>query len=264
MFPDINQKRLKKMLDIYLRSKPAFLAIIRVQEAILFNSFLSYRRPVLDFGCGDGFFSHVSLINSSQRIDVGLETNEQRANSARQTGIYKKIQTYDGKIIPFADKTFSIIISNSVLEHIVDIDISLNEIYRVLDTNGKFFVTVMVKRYEKNLLGVSLFGTLYKHWMRKKAYHVHLFSEPEWSKHFQKAGFKIIGKKGYLSRRNTRMLDVLQYLSAPAIVTQRIAPNVSKLYCQVMNLCLRNFLQKRITEDYKENAFSSYLYILTK
>lgn len=251
-------------LRLYLDNKPTFLAIIRAKEASLFNSLLPYRTPVLDFGCGDGFFRKVSLGNSTQIIDIGLEIDQERAQQARQSGIYKNVVVYNGKRIPFPGGTFATVVSNSVLEHIDDLENSIKEVYRVLKNRGTFYVSMMLSDYEDNLLGTRLLGGLYKKWMRKKAYHKHTLSINRWNKYFKKYGFVVEKRMEYLTKDNTRLLDGLQYLSIPAILMQRRLPVLSKLYCRLMRLFLENFLKRALIGEVSTNSCSACFYVLKK
>lgn len=255
---------LDKILKIYLENKPTFLAIIRAKEATIFNCLLPYKGKVLDFGCGDGFFTKTSLLDSNQKINVGLETDYKRAHMAEEKLIYQKVVLYNGKKIPFKNKEFSLVLSNSVLEHIKDIESSLREIYRILKKGGKFYVSVMVKDYEDNLLGTFFLSKLYKLWMKKRAYHENLLSKKEWEKLFFKTGFKLENKVGYLNRTNTQFLDLIQYLSIPTILTQKIFPFLSLSYCQMMKIVFYREIYKRITQEKKDSPYSSYFYILKK
>ena len=122
-----------------------FHSFIRPQEAMLFQKYLRYiKPPVLDFGCGDGFFAET--VFGKGKIDVGLDLLNSRANEAESKKIYKKISYYDGSTIPYPTHYFQTVISNCVLEHIIEINKSLNEIHRVLKPNGYFLTTVMTER----------------------------------------------------------------------------------------------------------------------
>ena len=260
----INHSYFDKALRVYLDNKPTFLAFIRPKEASFFNALLPYKEPVMDFGCGDGFFRFVSNLGSAQKFDIGLEVNRERARIARKAGVYKKVVTYDGKQIPFQDEKFFTIVSNSVMEHIVDVDNSIREIYRVLAKDGSFYVSVMADQYEENLLGTILLGVLYRKWMRKKAYHFSLLSQYEWEKKFQEVGFKIQQRVGYMSRKNTRFLDLMQYLSIPAIILSTRFPFGSRLYYRTMGLLLNRFIKHNILSEKNSGNCSAYFYILTK
>lgn len=257
-------KNLDKILRKYLDERPTFLSVIRAREASLFNSFLPYASKVLDFGCGDGFFTGISLIGCEQKLDIGLETNSERAIKARKLSIYKEVLVYDGRKIPLNNNSISIVISNSVMEHLSDVETALLEIHRILKRGGIFYVSVMTDRYENNLLGKVFLGDIYLKWMRKRAYHKNLLSKNEWENLFIKNGFKIKSSYAYLDRQSTRLLDLLQYLSIPGILTQNNVAFLSKIYFRLMRFIFEEIIKKRIKSELHNQNCSAYFFVLVK
>lgn len=260
---NFDKQKLVKMLALYLNNKPIFLAIIRVKEAVLFNSYLPYQFPIMDFGCGDGFFRKVSLTGIKQSIDVGLETDPKRAKLAKKSGIYSKVLTYNGKKIPTDDETFNIVLSNSVLEHVDNLKASLNEIYRVLKKGGRCYISVMLCDYENNLLGTQIIGRSYIKWMNHKAYHRNLLSLDQWKEYFIEAGFQVKKNICYLDKKNTMILDFLQYLSIPIIISQHNLPWLSKILCRISEMLFGNLIKRIIMNDSNKSC-SACFFILTK
>jgi len=205
----------------YLENRPAFMALIRPQEAYLFQKFKKYiKRKILDFGCGDGFFAQVTF--GKNFVDVGLDIKNERTLRIVNKKIYKKVVIYDGKKIPFKDNYFQTVISNCVLEHLPELEISLKGINRVLKKNGYFLTTVMTKRWSDFMLGKKLFGKIYVSFMNKKQEHFNLLKVSEWEKLFRKNGFEVIEKVGYLSKNNSQLLDLVHYFSIPSLLTYKI------------------------------------------
>ena len=205
----------------YLEGRPMFLSIIRSKEASLFQKHKKYiKRPVLDFGCGDGFFAET--VFGKNKITVGLDLTESRARVAEEEKIYKKIAYYDGRKIPFPGHYFSTVISNCVLEHVPPLDKTLSEIRRVLAPGGSFFASVMTSRWEDFLVGQKIFGEAYLKFMRKTQEHYNLLSKDGWIKKFKKAGFRQIKITGYLTKKQSAWLDVLHYLSLPSLLIYKL------------------------------------------
>ena len=216
-------------LKEYLRERPLFLALIRAKEAQLYQKYIPLKKPVLDVGCGDGFFVKVTFgqgrtLSGSDpnQIDVGLDLEDSRINEAKKAGIYKKLVTFDGKHLRFPDNSFSTVISNCVLEHVQDLGLLAAEVHRVLKPNGLFLTTVAAKPWEDNLFGAILFGTWYQDWMRKKQIHLNLFTKQQWDKLFTKLGFEIEDSFGYLSPQACRLIDLSHYLSAPNLISYKL------------------------------------------
>lgn len=89
---------------------------------------------VLDVGCGlrpyETFFSHAKYTG----IDV--------AESGRLAEGKKIDFEFDGVNIPFKDNSYDIVICTEVLEHAIQPEGLLKEITRVLDSEGRLFLTV--------------------------------------------------------------------------------------------------------------------------
>lgn len=214
--PDF-QCYLDRFIDEYLRNRPPFFALIRPQEAAIFASLRSLvERPVLDFGCGDGFFARVAF--GAARIDVGLDLTESRAEEALESGAYRELTTYDGKTIPYPDGSFASVVSNSVLEHVAQLRSNVDEIYRVLTPGGRFLTSVMTDRWEEHLFGAKALGRRYREFMRKKQVHHNLLSLGNWDEVFENAGFEVEREVGYLSPRTSTYMDLMHYLSAPSLL----------------------------------------------
>ena len=204
---------MRKFLEKYLAHRPLFLSLIRAKEAWLWQKYLPLKKPVLDLGCGDGFFAKVAF----GQLDVGLDVKDSRIDEV-VSSTYKKIVIYDGHKIPLKTHSVNTVVSNCVLEHIENLDEVLGEIYRVLKPGGRFLTTVMAKPWEENLAGSLLMGNSYKAWMRKKQVHFNLLDSGEWKGEFKKAGFKIREEIGYLSPAACRLIDICHYLSLPSLV----------------------------------------------
>ncbi len=198
-------------LNTYLQKRPLFLSLIRAKEAELFTRFMPYRKPVLDIGCGDGFFAQTVFI----AVSIGLDIPGSRMKELKNVGIYKKLVEYDGSKIPFSNNTFPTIISNCVFEHIEDVGRVLAEIYRVLRPGGTFVVSVMAKPWEEHLFGSIFLGNSYKQYMQKKQVHVHLYTSNQWKEVCTRAGFQIKKCIGYLSPQACMWIDIAHYLSIP-------------------------------------------------
>lgn len=211
-------------LKAYLCERPLFLSLLRAKEAALYQKYLPLKHPILDFGCGDGFFAKVAFGHHrlTRIIDVGLDIKESRMEEARKLNIYKKIIVYDGKRIPFPNEYFSTVISNCVLEHVPDLNLVLNEISRVLKPGGLFITTVATKNWEEYLLGNIFFGDLYKKWMRRKQQHFNLLRDEVWTDVFTKRRFTIEEKTGYLNKKAVQLIDLFHYLSLSSLLTYRL------------------------------------------
>ena len=95
-----------------------------------FDHVLSSESLVLDFGCGDGYMVSAYRAAGYQAVgaDVHLEyPNEWLKLISAESGTYR---------LPFPSNSFDFLCSNSVLEHVEDLDAALAEMYRVLRPGG--------------------------------------------------------------------------------------------------------------------------------
>ncbi len=204
-------------LRLYARERPFFLSVLRAKEASLYQQFLPLRHPILDVGCGDGFFARVTF--GKRKIDVGLDMGDSRISQAKKSDAYKSVVTYDGYTIPFPNRSFQTVVINSVLEHVDDLPRIIDEAHRVLVPGGTCLTTVMAAPWEQYLFGTKVLGDWYRRWMRKKQVHVNLLSSAEWSAAFRRSGFRVATVLPYLSANAGALLDVLHYVSLPNLLS---------------------------------------------
>ncbi|QQS39012.1 class I SAM-dependent methyltransferase [Candidatus Woesebacteria bacterium] len=207
---------------IYLKNKPLFISVIRSKEAKLFVPGLPYKRPVLDFGCGDGFYAKTVVYPTQGKIDCGVDVAEKVLTYANESKAYRKVICYDGVKLPFPKNTFSTVFSNCVLEHVVYLESNLHEIHRVLKPNGKFYCTVMTNKWEDYLAGNVLSKDYYGKWMRRVQVHVQLPDYNAWCRLFKASGFTINSSIGYMDKRASWWMDFLHYISIPNLMTYKL------------------------------------------
>ena len=259
---DPSSNFLRKYISAYLKERPPFMSFIRPQEALLFQKHIYLiESPVLDFGCGDGFFAQV--VFGKHTLDMGLEIdNNPRIEEAKERNVYKKILLYDGLTIPLKNSTAQTVISNCVFEHIPNIQKSVNEIHRILQKNGHCITTVMTSDWSNMMLGTKIFGKRYAKWMNKRQEHESLLSRKQWGTLFKKAGFTIVEEVGYLNEKTAKWLDLFHYLSLPSLITYKLFkrwvlfPWVNEKIVQWVETWHASSLQK--------NKFGAYFYVLKK
>ena len=173
-------KKLDSIIKQYLEKRPKFYAYLRPQEAILFYERIrNMKGPILDFGCGDGFFA--STIFKQRHIDVGLDISSSRIDEIPSVNVYKTIKVYDGTTIPFEMEKFGTIISNCVFEHIPHIKKCIQEMHRVTKKDGLLMTTVMCSSWSDNLVGGKILGKTYNRWFNGIQKHDSLFSKKEYA-----------------------------------------------------------------------------------
>ena len=90
---------------------------------------------VLDFGCGEKPYQPIIYCNEYVGVDV--KTSGHSKDRHAKVDYY-----YENNKLPFGEMYFDNVISTQVFEHVYEIDVVLDEIYRVMCTNGHIIITV--------------------------------------------------------------------------------------------------------------------------
>ena len=146
-------------LEEFLRQSPAFYALLRAIEC-RYMSKVIIDPPVLDLGCGDGMFGSVLFNNQPGAIDFGIDLSTKDIAKAELKKVYKSLQLGDIQCLPFADSSIGSIFSNSVFEHLEDIDLALCEAARVLRPGGKLVLTSPNNRLVDKFLSARLLHSI--------------------------------------------------------------------------------------------------------
>ena len=179
----------------YLCHAPIPLAIERSVESRLYR----HRRiepPVLDVGCGDGVFADMVFDTA---LDTGVDADAAEIERARRKNSYRELIHATADSIPKPDGSFKTILSNSVLEHITDLTPVLNEIHRLLATDGRFYLTVPSQFFETYALAAQVLAALnltgladaYCRFYNRFWNQYHCYPLEQWVALAQKNGFKV-------------------------------------------------------------------------
>lgn len=216
--------------DIYtnrlLREAPLFRAMVRAAECRLFSE-IDLAEPVLDIGCGDGSF--VQALAPEGRW-AGIDPDRKPLLTARHVPQYSLVSVAAGGALPFPDNAFGSVVSNSTLEHILDVEPVLREMYRVLRPGGTFAVSFPSERFydyhfgtmAASRLRVSSAADAYRAWIRRIARVHHADTPDVWRRRLEGVGLTVERWRYYFSRRNTAFMDITHYVSAPALVTHAL------------------------------------------
>jgi ubiquinone/menaquinone biosynthesis C-methylase UbiE len=210
----------------HLIAIPSFRALLRAVEARKIAA-LHLPRPILDLGCGDGHFAQAAF---TEPLDVGIDPSPQAIAEAATRKMHRELEVMDSNAMSFADGTFGTVLSNSVVEHIPDIDATLIESCRVLKPGGLLVFTTTSQHYAEYLFFPTLFRRLaLKRWA--KAYEDYFNrisrvyrndSAQTWSERLERAGFRVIECHEYFSRSAMNFFDLMHYYSAVTLFYKKL------------------------------------------
>jgi len=240
----------------YLSSAPLPLAIERGMECEIFShQNISY--PILDLGCGDGLFTLNLFVD---KVKTGIDPNSNELQRAKISGLYNELINCYGDFIPKERNCYNTIISNSVLEHIPDLQPVLKEVYRLLTDDGHFFVTLPTDKFDQYsifnqvLLKLRLNETAqkYRFIFNKFWRHYHYYSPDEWKKIFNQAGFEVVDEIEYGTKQICLLDDFLVLFSGFSFLTKKILnrwilfPNFRRRYMRCISFFLKKIIRQSI------------------
>lgn len=195
----------------YLRQAPLSLCLrelnrlIAIQHAEAGAPALS---PVLDVGCGDGFWWTLRKVDG--RDVYGIDISEREVGQA-VTRIHAAVSDVSREV-PFAPLRFKQIIGNCSLEHVPDIDGALRNLRAAAAPDARLvmFVPTPSWAYQGLMQGTLLrhaprlammisgmFNGFFQHW--------HLYDEAVWRHLLERTGWRVREVQGLGSKRSEFM-----------------------------------------------------------
>ena len=120
---------------------------------------------VLDVGCGDGFFLQAIKAQGNGRSRLaGIEVSPEAVQVALRRGFECVVGSAD-EPLPFPDESFDLVFAGEVIEHLVDPDMMLAEVRRVLDRNGWLLLTTpnLVAWFNRILVALGITPMFVEH-----------------------------------------------------------------------------------------------------
>lgn len=155
-------------------------------------------KDVMDLGCGEGEIA--KEVFGGKQIEWGLDCDREMVEKAKKCGIYKNVLFESAQSISLPNDSVRMVFSNSVLEHIPNVNLVLKEVSRVLKQGGRFITTM-----PSNRLGEYLgWGKIYTDWFNNKYNHYHLYDLGVWKKMFEQVGIQIEDSYYYLDQKTIK------------------------------------------------------------
>jgi len=213
-------------LKNYLEEAPLPLALERSLECEILSQ-QNFIRPILDIGCGEGVFAHILF---AEKIDIGIDPNSEEINKAREYEAYHELICCKGDAIPKENESFNTIFSNSVMEHIKELEPVLVEAARLLKKEGYLYLTLPTNRFEEFtflnqvlcFLRLNNLAKKFRTFFNNFWKHYHCYEKKDWETIFNKNGFKVVKSFEYGSRKFCTINDMLAPLCFPSFVTKKI------------------------------------------
>jgi SAM-dependent methyltransferase len=210
----------------HLCAIPSFRALLRAVEARKIAD-LDLPRPILDLGCGDGHFAQATF---TQPLDAGIDPSPQAIAEARTRKMHCELYVMDSNAMTFADGTFATVLSNSVVEHIPDIDATLRETHRVLKPGGLFVFTTPSHHFAEFLFFADFFRRIglrglskrYENYFNRISHHYRTDAPEVWIARLEKFGFRVREWHSYFSRSASHVFDLAHYYSSPTLLYKKL------------------------------------------
>ncbi len=213
-------------LTPHLRDLPYFRALLRAVEARFYED-ISLPGPVLDLGCGDGHFASLAF---QEPLEMGLDPWWGPIQEAGTRSSYQDLVCAEGDHMPYPSDYFSSAVSNSVLEHIPDLDPVIKETARVLKPGAPFIFCVPNHRFlstlsiSNGLDKIKLRGLadLYRGFFNRISRHYNCDSYETWKERLKKFGFMIEDSWDYFPPDALHVLEWGHYFGVPSWVAKLI------------------------------------------
>lgn len=164
----------------------------------------------LDLGCGDGHLMKIILDTAGPRDLVGLDLDPAETAIANARNIYREVVTAPADRMPFADHSFEYVFSNSVLEHIENIEGVLQEVARVLCANGCFLFTVPGPDFHAALrVPKSCDRETYFRQVDARCAHLRYWDVTQWRDSLNQAGLSLTSSHEYLTEPQVQRWDAI-------------------------------------------------------
>jgi hypothetical protein len=196
---------IERWIYAYLSHAPLSLTLREINRLIAIEAVASGKQPVLDVGCGDGFWW--TLRGADNRTIYGIDISAREIAQAK-TRINAAL-TDVSRDRPFPGTEFAEIIGNCSLEHVPDIDAALSNLRRAAAKDAQLLMFVPTPRWafqgqlqswllrRAPRLAMSLSGALngfFQHW--------HLYDAKVWTRLLAQNGWRVRATYGLGSARS--------------------------------------------------------------
>ncbi len=196
---------------------PSFALWRAVELRILQPLINEFKNPILDAGCGDGSFG-LLFFKHLKQIDLGIDIDIDMLEMAKTVPIYEKVELINACSMTLKDNSFKTVFSNCVFEHIPCYTDALKEVYRILQPEGRFILTVPSENYHKFLYHYKLYMQMnredkareYTKHTDDRHQHYYYMPPEKWKELLKSTGFKDIEINYYLPEETLSKWDRIE------------------------------------------------------
>jgi SAM-dependent methyltransferase len=204
-------------------------------------------------------------------MEVGIDPWTGPVFEAGPRGAYGMTVQGFGDRMPFPDGTFASAVSNSVLEHIPDLDATLVEISRVMQPGAVFLFCVPNHLFLSNLsvsnaldkIGLHGLANAYRAFFNRISRHHHCDDPQTWEKRLYAAGFLMENWWHYFSPRALHILEWGHYFGLPAWIAHAIFKKWI-LVPQQWNLALTRWIVSPAYDEEWDQPRGSYTFYVAR
>lgn len=217
------------ILKKYLSCAPVVLALIRSIDCRYFSG-VKLEGRILDLGCGDGMFTNILFRGARDKVIAGIDSNLIELKKAQKSNTYKYL--VDGNItnMPFQSNYYDAVISNSVLEHVQDVDLALKEISRILKNDGYLVFTVPSPYLSQHMffpavirrIGLISLATKYSAFKNKVWQHLHIYPPQVWIDKLNAHHLRTIRFNYIHPQAVTRICDIFTFFGAMSLLWRKV------------------------------------------
>lgn len=250
-----------------ISSLPYFRGFLRAVEARFYEN-IDLPSPSLDLGCGDGHFASLAF---ERKMEVGIDPWEGPLRQAEKSGAYLELIKGSGDKLPFEDAHFASAISNSVLEHIPDLQPVIREVSRVLQPGAPFVFCVPNHQFLANLsianflqkIGLKSAARGYRNFFNKISRHHHCDDPIAWQKRLEDSGFELVDWWHYFSPKAFHVLEWGHYFGLPSLITKKLFGKWI-LAPKRWNLFLVDRMTRRFYNESSNQPLGSYTFYIAR
>ncbi len=263
----VTHRPARDFLFLHVRDLPYFRGLLRAVESCFYQD-LTLPAPVYDLGCGDGHFASLTF---EQKIDVGLDPWHGPIHEAATRGVYRLLVEANAVHSPFPSGHFASGISNSVLEHIPQIEEVLEETARILRPGAPFIFCVPNQNFLPNLsvarfldkIGLKSLAGSYRAFFNRISRHQHCDDPETWKRRLEAAGFRIEKYWHYFSPSALAALEWGHYFGLPSLISHVLTRRWILVPAR-WNLALTMRLLRRYYNEPIPQEWGAYTFYITR